>query len=705
MTTTFSLRFSPVIFLLLVNTFAFGQWEFIGSPQSCRPLELDVEGDTMVLLTGAGIYFSVDSADSWNPIEGPPDISLIRTMQFENGSLYVTVNTPMKINNQNSVLIEVYRSDDWGSNWSLITAPLDTARSFNVLLIDENRVCYFGRDSLYMSFDKGDHFTSTYPTPAAYATYYQHNDLLYARVTRPGGPFYSLLISHDFGGQWDTLYHTLPYVYLDHLTTIDGVLWKLEQEGVTVRISKSYDNGYAWIDVSPLTLSHGDVRLDRLVGDTTNLYVTSSFSKLELFHSTNGGATWSGPTEIDATPFPVYAYDILYFPNQHAFMSSADHGATLTLRENGLLAAPVTHIARYGDDLIVSGNLKTHYQLSGESTWNVMPGLTRVENTRIGILLGMDGDDAFRSTDGGITWDILTAAELGQPVASRIFLIGCLDNMMYVMDYRWDMYYSDDFGITWHDSGKNYIRLLEYNDGKYMTQHGSEVVAVSDNGIDWDDLPKETHVDPYFIADDLAWVDPYYFFAVDTLLLRLHKDSTVWEHVHMPFTLLTRAPAPFINTYSMVGHDHALMIAWYGQGVLLTEDYGETWSRINDGLTNMRSSALSIINGDLVLGVEGGVWRRALSTIITNTNTTQHKLAFTVAPNPASDVISIQMDIANLTGEVMFTLFDAQGKAIRTLAHQGETQYEMSMTGIVPGIYFLQARAGKYFGMKKIVKQ
>lgn len=702
----FSLRFPAILCLLLLRiSFSYGQWEFIGSPNTCRPIELDQEGDTIVLLTGAGLYFSVDSTASWSPIEGPPGISLIRTIAIEDGSLYVNVNTPVTYNAQKTVLTEVYRSDDWGMNWSLITEPLDSARSFRTLMLRGDRVWYAGQDSIYTSFDKGAHFSIVHATPARYANYFQHKDVLFAQYNLNGGLGQVLLSSVDFGANWDTIYQVDLNVYIKQLRTIDDVLWILIHDypaGNLARIGKSYDDGQTWTFVSPVQLTPGDVRLDDILGDTNNLYVASSFSSLNLFRSVDGGATWSAAVDIPSR-VPLYTHGQLLFPSQEELVISADHGVSLTRVENGIFAATVTHLATFESDLIASGNNRAFSQPEGESDWNEIPGFIQIEHMRSGPLLAMNEDHAFRSTDG-VTWDTITSTELGQPEPARIFNISCLDNMMYVVDYRFDMYYSADFGATWYPSGKRLVYAFAYN-GKYMLQHDVDIVAVSSNGIDWEDLPETNYPGPYYIADDLEWLDPYYFFCADTLLLRLHKDSTKWEHIHVPFTNLTRSPAPTIHTYSMVGYNQHLFIAWYGQGVVASDDYGATWYRINEGLSNLRSCALSIVNGDLVLGVEGGVWRRALSSIITQTQKPGKELLFRASPNPARDEIRIRLSTPSFPGEVTFILYDAQGVAVRSTTFSGDYDKVLSVSDLIPGIYFLYGQAGEYEGWVKIMKQ
>jgi hypothetical protein len=238
-----------------------------------------------------------------------------------------------------------------------------------------------------------------------------------------------------------------------------------------------------------------------------------------------------------------------------------------------------------------------------------------------------------------------------------------------------------------------------------MIQHDVDRVAVSTDGIQWEDLPETNYPGPYTIADDLEWVDPYYFFCSDTLLLRLHKDSTKWEHIHVPYTELTRGPSPTIHTYSMVGYNQYLFIAWSGQGVVASNVYGATWFRINEGLTNLRSCALSIFNGDLVLGVEGGVWRRALSSIITQTQDPGKALLFTAFPNPAMEEIRIQFSTPSLPGEFTCILYNTQGVMVRRTTLSGDADKVMSVSDLIPGIYFIHVLAGEYTGWVKILKQ
>ena len=59
------------------------QWEFVGSPESCEPVFFDSEGDTLLVLTTGGLFYSSDIGLSWLPIELPDSVYVFEEIQIE----------------------------------------------------------------------------------------------------------------------------------------------------------------------------------------------------------------------------------------------------------------------------------------------------------------------------------------------------------------------------------------------------------------------------------------------------------------------------------------------------------------------------------------------------------------------------------------------------------------------------------------------
>src|SRR5687767_14694963 len=97
------------------------QWEFVGSPESCEPVFFDSEGDTLLVLTTGGLFYSSDIGLSWLPIELPDSVYVFEEIQIERGALFLTTKREMEARG----VYDVFRSDDWGATWVLINSQLD----------------------------------------------------------------------------------------------------------------------------------------------------------------------------------------------------------------------------------------------------------------------------------------------------------------------------------------------------------------------------------------------------------------------------------------------------------------------------------------------------------------------------------------------------------------------------------------------------
>ena len=139
-----------------------------------------------------------------------------------------------------------------------------------------------------------------------------------------------------------------------------------------------------------------------------------------------------------------------------------------------------------------------------------------------------------------------------------------------------------------------------------------------------------------------------------------------------------------------------------GWGVYLSTDNGNTWSARNDGLGEHTSIGALLIRGDYIYaGVSRQAMCRAklsdfkLSSPITNT--VDEEFRFTLYPNPATNLITIEsnkifqeeMKITNLQGATVWT-----GRA-------DSEKYDIDISGLVPGTYFL--RLGNE--VKKFIKE
>jgi|GEM_PF-5459536 len=685
---------------LILLTICFGftsihaQWQFIGSPESCEPVFFDSEGDTSLVLTTGGLFYSIDIGSSWLPIQLPDSLYVFEEIQIEHGALYLTTQRYM----EDRRVYDVYRSDDWGVTWVLLNGQLDLFEGLKQLVIKTDTCYYISREKIYISFDKGDHFTLETPNAGDYSTYNIHHHKLYAKVS--GDNQNLLLRSSDDGFTWDTIDRTTQYIYISDVNSIEGVLWKIKFfDGFHYcSIQKSFDDGDTWITtgfIEGLQQGFFDRSPRQIIGLSGQLYVITDLSGKSIFHSADGGENWSetssAPTEMDI----FFGKDRLFFTSYKGFYASQDHGVSLDKLTSGLEAATVKDIAVSGSSVWVSSNGNIFTTSPEHVEWQNLEGYKEVKATRDGHLLAIANQKAYVSADEGEHWTEITSEDLG--LGSQFVVMHyamCAGDIMYISTSSYDLFYSTDYGESWHASGKKYGYSFNYN-GKYILEVDSYVLT-SDDGAEWTTLPKPEHPDLHFFLDFVYWMDPYYFTSSNNLLLRLHKDSTAWEEVTEPISSVP------VQSISMLGHNDVLFLSVFGEGVFGSNDHGQTWFTINEGLTNYRTISLTKDKDFLYVGTEGGVWKRPLNELTVSINDPVWNETSKASCLIASDFVSLNLQ-NELPGIINVLVFSADGRFLFD-AKSENGALDIDFNDVPSGLYYLNIWTANGREIKRVMK-
>lgn len=684
-----------ILFAILILCFSQGnsQWQFVGSPESCEPIDFDSEGDTLLILATSGLFFSADTGNTWQPISIPAISHELKEIQIEEGSLYITTRHKVIVDTLERFKYDVYRSDDWGENWQLITEHMDPVAGFNQVLVKADTFYFFDRKSMHISYDRGDHYVSVETHLGIYSEYDIHHHQLFGKVSWETGN--GLLRSNDDGDSWDTLQVTGPAFFISDIQSIDGVLWKLEHyPNIHVcRVYKSYDDGQSWIntgEINDLLSGFFDYQPRQIFGLTDQLYITADRSNTRIYYSDDGGGNWANAATITSKEVH-FTTGKLFFTSYNGFYSSVDHGVSFDTISNGLEAATVKNIALSGSDFWVQSNYKEFAFNQDIQDWQLLNGFENVEATQDGHLLALINNQAYRSSNKGLDWKQITSEDLDQDLPYPVLYIMCAGDVMYISDASYKLYYSTDYGFSWHKSGLSYAYSFNYN-GKYLIEVDNEVL-ISDNGIDWDKIPKPEHPDLHFFIDFVYWMEPYYFIGQGNLLLRLHKDSLEWKEVSVPVSDVYSHPL------SMISHNNVLFITIFGRGVYASDDQGQNWYPVNEGLTNFRSITLSKDKDVLYLGVDGGVWKRRLSDMVVSIEDPERFIQY------SSTIIAKDFFSINVPDKSQFTfqLYSSDGK-ILLQKKIVDSSADIYLNDFPTGMYYLIIYAPGYTDAKRIMK-
>jgi len=112
-----------------------------------------------------------------------------------------------------------------------------------------------------------------------------------------------------------------------------------------------------------------------------------------------------------------------------------------------------------------------------------------------------------------------------------------------------------------------------------------------------------------------------------------------------------------------------------------------------------------------ITGPSGSLERTAFLASLTDPTLTataaaQGPLSFSLAPNPARTAITVQLPAQPGTPTATLTLRDALGRAVRTATvalPPAGLRHELDLTGLAPGLYAVQVRAGAVVATRRLV--
>ncbi|MGB4847430.1 MAG: T9SS type A sorting domain-containing protein [Saprospiraceae bacterium] len=669
--------------------FGFSQWQFLGCPDIGVPVDFDATGDTIFVSTIAGGFFSDDQGMSWTPVNMPDSAIFPLEIRVENKHLYLMASTE----DMNYSKTSIYRSDDMGATWKDITSFLKFHTYFSDYVIQEDTLSIFAGDSVFISHDNGNSYQGE-PTVLNSKPFLHQNVMMIVL----GNTLYQ---SHDQGITWDSVYASPDSVYLQDISSIDNDLWKTDWiHGYNDHeISRSSDNGLSWVIVFTIADSTFKFYSPVVLGQGGNIFLTDQSASDKLYFSGDNGLNWE-EKDIPENSFDAFfTNDLLLFRNFKGIYVSSDHGDSFGLANSGFKAASVNGITWNGQDLFVNANYSM-FKKSVAGQWNELLNAYGIVSTTDGHMLGFVDGAPKRSNNGGNTWTAIPPEAFGWPFYYSFRRFICADDMMYA-ESPIESWYSSDFGVTWK-SVVGFVDLIEYHQ-KYIASTMFGGVMISDNGIDWQDITYDFDP-PFNDITAIQYHQGFVFVSVPDGLYRLSPSATTWEHLTGPVPVSPVFNYPvLINTIK--SHDNILIAGTHGYGVYISNDNGDSWTEANQGLDDRQVLSSNITEDEIYIGVQGGVWKRALSELtLSGTSDPKRKLSLSISPNPVNDFLNITINDDDIANEIHLSLYDAKGTLVKSLFENNQNNIQMDIRKIPSGIYFLQAISGVHQGMIKLIK-
>lgn len=720
----------------------------------------------LLIILVCALYSPLQS-QIWEQINSPYDYANVNTLMSFNGELYAGVyNRDIKKyanlkyeNNEwfkepndtiysllgkphsysqfkNKIIVStnfsLYISNDGGVKWELISNPIEGSGQLFDVDISDNGI--FGISIGYgyplVKYTEDDDKWEDVMDVRKDTTLPILVDLIESNSTRifalqknrkhPHTSMEKLLgglyISSDKGSSWTK-------------TLVDSALFNLYVKNNLIIVSTIYgnvlrseDNGETW----EITDNIGSA-IKSILEDGERLLANTRTG--EIIESRDDGRTWKLIANI-VTGSQIYKKDGKYFfiGFAHKLYKADSTFTTVNKVKIKDFYSPVYNIYSQNDTLLITGAFKRGVQFSADNgqSWETyfqelddnsfsVDELIRNDNTYICNAPGIHTESYYYSSDYGKTWGFYES----YPYNGQIKDILILDDKIII---------SGKDGVTLSlDGGKTQVKMdtsvikSDYGVGKIVkTQNGDLLAFTYYNGVyksedkaeSWTKLVDSLPVDEEYISitDFFEFNDNYYAFNfMPASLLKSTDKGSSWHKMNIPLF------EKFLYSFILMIDENTFITSSYaGQenGLRLTTDQGNTWSKIDNELTPLSDDILAypilgkvgdeiyIKIGFKTVGVNiEQIYRTTLDKlgIKTSVETNPNSLSISPAyPQPARSEVTIDFDNKKYSlDKSSVTIFDMTGRKLENQAidiNNNSIQWDCSTAQ--PGIYLINIKHG-----------
>mgnify|MGYP002378654723 FL=1 len=220
----------------------------------------------------------------------------------------------------------------------------------------------------------------------------------------------------------------------------------------------------------------------------------------------------------------------------------------------------------------------------------------------------------------------------------------------------------------------------------------------------------------YVSTDDgSSWITVPFFnlgvfdFAADSNLVLAGTSSGIYRSTNYGFSFTQFALEEELISDVLISGSTVFAGSFSG-GVYVSGNHGADWLQKNEGLTQLTSSSLCILNNYLFTGTQHSVFRRTLPELIgiqqiSNEVPKQYLLSQNY-PNPFNPETSILFAVPQ-SGFVKLTVFDMLGREVATLVNEvlsaGTYKADWDASMYSSGVYFYKLESIDYTDVKKIM--
>lgn len=372
-------------------------------------------------------------------------------------------------------------------------------------------------------------------------------------------------------------------------------------------ICRSFDNGDSWELVND-----GLTNLDVFCLAVHPVFGQIYAGTFEgLFISDNDGASWSRVTDpgLTAEHFTCLEFNslghIYVGTDDGGVFRSTNNGLSWESKSNGLPNSIESLVIDVSDNLFAgTSDGRLYYSVNNGDLWTQtgsgLPG-TNINafsiNSSGQMFAGLDGNGVYRSIDNGNNWteinDGLTALTVWEFTVDS-------DDDIFGASWGRSIVRSTDNGGTWTQASNVQSQLwaVAINSSNHIYAGGTNFVWRStDNGDTWMDYSNGL-AGTQIIS--IAITSGGYVFAGSVVgdgegnIYRTAENENNWAQVY-------EGPK-FIFRLAVNANDDIFALTG-GEGVLRSTDNGDTWTHVNDGLTQLEVwSIVFNSSGDIFVG-------------------------------------------------------------------------------------------------------
>ena len=514
----------------------------------------------LFLLTEKKILVSADSGESWNFLK---DVTNGTEITSSNQLLFVVGKLGL-----------VQKSTDNGQNWETIN--LNTTENLNNVFIFNETVVIVGSRTVFRSNDNGINWTKTD------LDIFQYDSVVKSYFISPEEAhfltYYGDLYKTTNGGVNSVQTYDNPYV----ATSVNGLYFYNSQIGFANAVNKllkTTDGGQTWV----LATSFGQAIDSQPLYSFFFTSPTTGFAVGQygyIFKTTNGGNTWQRVSEVTYFAESGNNLNKVYFTNNIGYIVG-DHGKILKSTNQGDNWVSKDFSYNYVSDIQKTNNKiyvtsgENFYSSTDETNWTKL-GSPTVEgfasyimdsqfmNDNLGYaLVGNAGGTHFsKSTNGGVTWNLLDNTHLGL-------------NKLHFFDTQNGLRYSEfgisltkDGGTTWqnlHNFGFFNFKAVDENTA--FGYNSSKIMKTTDKGVTWTLVKEATYFSNMYFASELIG-----YYTEANKLYKTYNGGTSWELIK-DFYSAYDLRLHFLNANEGIAFD-------YNGTSYQTFDGGITWNTI-----------------------------------------------------------------------------------------------------------------------------